>query len=140
MTADAYAKPLPRIDRVSRPYWEAARRHELSLQRCSACGAVRFPPKERCPVCLHPDAVWERMSGRGRVWSWIVMHQPYFAGFRDDLPYVVLWVQLDEGPMMMANLAGDDADRARLRCDAEVEVAFVDVTPEVTLPRFRLRD
>ena len=134
----AYAKPLPVIDRVSRPYWEFNRRHEFRLQKCSSCGTVRFPPRERCPNCLNPEATWEPMSGRGRVWSWVVMHQRYFAGFKDELPYVVLWVQLDEGPMMMSNLV--DSDPARLRCDAAVEVTFVDVTEEITLPQFRLRE
>ena len=134
----AYRKPLPAVDRLSRPYWEAARRHELRLQRCAACGAVRFPPKERCPACLNSVATWELMSGRGKVWSWIEMHQLYFAGFKDELPYVVLFVQLDEGPMMMSNLVGSDP--ARLRCEAPVEVAFVDATPTVTLPQFRLID
>jgi uncharacterized OB-fold protein len=132
----AYTKPLPRVDSISRPYWESARRHELRLQQCSACGMVRFPPKLRCPACLSPQATWELMSGRGRVWSWIEMHQQYFAGFKDELPYVVLWVQLDEGPMIMTNLV--ESDRSRLRCDAPVEVTFADVTDEVTLPQFRL--
>jgi uncharacterized OB-fold protein len=131
-----YRKPLPRIDHISAPYWQYCRQHELRLQRCSACGTVRYPPKEVCPACLSPEATWERMSGRGAVWSWIEMHQPYFQGFREELPYVVLFVQLAEGPMMMANLV--DTDRNELRCEAPVEVAFVDATPEITLPQFRL--
>lgn len=134
--ATTYAKPLPKVDSISRPYWEAARRRELRLQRCASCGTVRFPPRLRCPSCLSAEATWELMSGRGRVWSWIEMHQQYFAGFKDELPYVVLWVQLDEGPMIMTNLV--DSDPERLRCDAAVAVTFVDVTDEITLPHFRL--
>jgi uncharacterized OB-fold protein len=64
------------------------------------------------------------------------MHQQYFAGFREDLPYVVLFVKLDEGPMMMTNLV--DSDRHQLQCEAPVEVTFVDATDEITLPQFRL--
>jgi uncharacterized OB-fold protein len=131
-----YGKPLPRIDHLSAPYWQYCRQHEFRLQRCAACGTVRYPPKEVCPACLSPEATWERMSGRGTVWSWIEMHQPYFQGFREELPYVVLFVKLAEGPMMMANLV--DSDRGELRCEAPVEVTFVDATPEVSLPQFRL--
>jgi uncharacterized OB-fold protein len=76
------------------------------------------------------------MSGKGTVWSWVEMHQQYFAGFREDLPYVVLFVKLDEGPMMMANLV--DSDRRQLQCEAPVEVTFVDATDEISLPQFRL--
>lgn len=133
-----YRKPLPVIDGGSRPYWEAARRHQLRLQRCAACGAHRFPPKPVCPACLHDQATWEPVSGRGTVWSWVSMHQQYFSGFKDDLPYVVLFVRLEEGPLMMANLVGATSDDPRLRCDAPVTVTFDDVTPEITLPQFRL--
>lgn len=129
-------KPLPRIDHVSAPYWQYCRAHEFRLQQCASCGTVRYPPKELCPSCLSPDTTWELMSGKGSVWSWIEMHQPYFEGFRDDLPYIVLFVQLAEGPMMMTNLV--DSDRSELHCEAPVEVIFADVTPEIALPQFRL--
>jgi uncharacterized OB-fold protein len=131
-----YRKPLPRIDHVSAPYWEHCLRHELRLQQCNACGTMRYPPKEICPSCLSADATWERISGRGTVWSWVEMHQQYFAGFREELPYIVLFVKLQEGPMMMTNLV--DSDRDALRCEAPVEVTFVDATDEISLPQFRL--
>ena len=52
MPDGAYARPLPRINRLSRPFWEGAKRHELMLQRCVGCGRHRFPPSERCAECL----------------------------------------------------------------------------------------
>jgi uncharacterized OB-fold protein len=131
-----YQKPLPHVDWLSAPYWDYCRKHDFRLQKCSSCGTVRYPPKEMCPNCLSREATWEPMSGKGKVWSWVEMHQPYFAGFREDLPYIVLFVQLAEGPMIMANLV--DSDREQLQCEAPVEVTFVDVTPEVSLPQFRL--
>ena len=75
------------------------------------------------------------MSGRGRIWSFLRMWQRYFPGFEADLPYIVGYVQLDEGPRMMCNLV--ECEYESLSCDMPVEVVFDDVTPEVSLPKFR---
>ena len=52
------AKPLPRITADNRPFWEAARRHELALQRCDDCARFRYPPAPVCPECLSERATW----------------------------------------------------------------------------------
>ena len=130
-----YAKPLPRVTADNRPFWEAARRHALALQRCDDCGHFRYPPAPVCPECLSERATWTPVSGRGVVTTFVVVHKPYFPSFAADLPYNVVQVQLDEGPRLTANLVG--VANADLRVGARVEVVFDDVTPEVTLPRFR---
>jgi uncharacterized OB-fold protein len=135
MTQQPYAKPLPRKTRLSREFWEGARRHELLLQNCSACGHVWFPPASRCPNCLSTDFAWKPASGRGKVWSWIVMWQRYFPAFESEIPYNVAYVQLDEGPKLMTNLV--DVDPSAIHCDMPVEVIFEDVTEEFSLPKFR---
>jgi uncharacterized OB-fold protein len=135
VAANTYLKPLPRINRLSRPFWNAAKRHELVLQRCTDCQRYRFPPSERCASCLSNATAWVRASGRGRIWSWIRMWQPYFPAFEADRPYVVAYVELDEGPRLMTTIV--DCDPAELACDLRVEVVFDDVTDEVTLPKFR---
>ena len=130
-----YKKPLPRPNRLSQPYWDGAKRHELMVLQCNACGHKWLPPSDRCPKCLTHDPSWVQASGRGRVWSWIVMHQRYFAAFEADLPYNVAMVELEEGPRLMTNLV--DVDPEAIRCDMPVQVVFDDVTPEITLPKFR---
>jgi uncharacterized OB-fold protein len=129
------AKPLPRITADNRPFWEATRRHELALQRCDDCGHFRYPPAPVCPECLSERATWMPVSGRGTVTTFVIVHKRYFASFAADLPYNVVQVQLDEGPRLTANLVG--VANADIRIGARVEVVFDDVTPEVTLPRFR---
>jgi uncharacterized protein len=131
----AYRKPLPRINKLNAPFWEGARRHELRLQRCRQCGRHWFPPAHRCPECLNTDYEWAQASGRGKVWSWIVMWQRYFAAFQEAIPYNVAYVELDEGPRLITNII--DCDPEDLRCDLPVEVVFEDVTEEISLPKFR---
>ena len=130
-----YKKPLPRPNRLSTPYWQGAKAHELSLQRCSDCGTWRFPPSERCAQCLSKRYEWTATSGRGRVWSWIAMHQRYYPAFEAEIPYNVAYVQLEEGPKLMTNLV--EVAEAEIRCDMPVEVVFEDITDEFALPKFR---
>ncbi|MCP8938762.1 Zn-ribbon domain-containing OB-fold protein [Alsobacter sp. SYSU M60028] len=134
----AYRKPLPVVDSRNRPYWEALRRHELRLPRCAACGTLRFAPFRHCPACGSEDTEWPQLSGRGTIWSRAIFHQVYFEGFRDEAPYNVVLVQLDEGVKLYSNIVG--ADNAEIRIGRRVEACFDDVTPEVTLLKFRLVD
>jgi hypothetical protein len=134
MTA-AYTKPLPRITADNRPFWDATKRHELRLQRCGGCGCWRYPPAPVCPQCLSEEAEWRRVSGRGTVSTFVILHKVYFASFAGDAPYNVVQVELDEGPRLTANLI--DVPNERIRVGMRVEVVFDDVTPQVTVPRFR---
>lgn len=129
-------KPLPRITPDNRPFWDACRRHRLELPFCRDCGKPHLPPGPVCPFCLSDDLDWRPASGRGRISSWVVVHKEWFPAFRDELPYNVVQVELEESPRLTANVvaaAGED-----LEIGAAVEVVFDDVSDEVTLPRFRL--
>jgi uncharacterized protein len=133
----AYAKPLPTLTDENRPFWEACRAGRLSLQKCGRCSHIRYPISGICPRCLSADFEWTGVSGRGTVFSYVVFHQAYHAGFKQDVPYNVALVQLEEGPRMYSNIVGTPNDQVRIG-DA-VEVVFDAVTAEVTIPRFRLR-
>jgi len=135
--ANGYGKPLPRIDDVNRPYWEAAKRHQLLLQRCEECGHHRHPPGEICPSCLSDSFAWVRASGRGVVYTWTVFHQVYHQAFAKDVPYAVVVVELDEGPRLITNLLHCRIED--IKVGMPVEVVFDDVTEEITLPKFRPR-
>jgi uncharacterized OB-fold protein len=137
MTTLEYTKPLPTLTQLNRPFFEGARQGELRLQRCAVCGQHWFPPSTSCPRCLSVNWAWIAVSGRGRVWSWIVMHQRYFKAFEADLPYNVAFIQLDEGPFMMSTLVGIAPDA--IRCDLPVEVTFEPATDEIAVPKFRPR-
>lgn len=132
-----YRKPLPNpLNReASAPFWEAARRHELVMPRCRMCDQLFFYPREICPLCLGSAIDWVRVSGRGRLHSFTVIHQPAHPAFRDDVPYIYALVQLDEGPRMIANLVDCPVEQAHV--DMPVVAVFDDVTPEVTLVKFR---
>ena len=75
------------------------------------------------------------VSGRGTVFSYAVMHQVYHPGFAAEVPYAVVVVELAEGARLVSNLV--DCPLRDVTIGMPVEVVFEEVTPEVTLPKFR---
>jgi hypothetical protein len=130
-------RPLPDPTGEMAPFWEAARCRRLVVQRCRGCGAFRFPARDLCSRCLSREAEWAPVSGRGTIFSFAVMHQVYHPAFADAVPYAVVVVELEEGVRLVSNLV--DCPVGAVRVGIPVEVVFEDVTPEVTLPKFRPR-
>lgn len=133
--ADGSNKPRPRIDEENRWFWEACARHELYLQRCRGCGSLRFHPRAVCPACLSSDVDHVRASGRGKVYTFTVTHQNQAPGFREELPYVMAYVELEEGPRLLTNVVGCSVDEVKVGMDVAVE--FQDVDAGLSIPRFR---
>lgn len=131
-----YDGPLPKPDNDSAVYWDAARSHKLVIQQCLECQKFRFYPRSVCPHCLSDTFEWREASGRGRIYSFTVIHRAPTPAFRDRVPYVLALIELQEGVRMMTNIVGCDPESVEI--GKAVEVTFDDVTDEVTLPKFRL--
>ena len=131
---DAYTKPIPVASTESGPYWNGLRDHRLVMQRCDDCGKFWFPPGVLCPHCGSDRSDWHEVSGRGRVFTYVVVHRVYHPGFADDVPYAVAVIELDEGPRMVSNVIGIAPDK--VACDMRVEVVFEDIPGDMTLPKF----
>lgn len=132
-----YTKPLPTPDRDTKGFWEGCRAHELRMQRCRDCGQYCFPPLSMCPYCNSQAREWAKVSGRGKLYSWLIVNYATHPDFVDDVPYPLVLVTLAEQddlhiPGNIINCALED-----LRLDLPVEVVFDDVTDEVTLPRWQ---
>ncbi len=128
-------RPLPRIDEESKGFWEACRRHELYVQQCRSCGKLRYYPRAVCPACLSDDTAWVLSSGLGTVYTYTVTYQNQAAGFRDALPYVLAYVELEEGVRLLTNIVDCAPDTVRI--GMPVEVVYEDVNGELALPKFK---
>lgn len=131
----AYKKPLPVINEDNAPYWEYCRNHELRMQKCTDCGHIRFPASIICPKCHSMEAEWTQLSGRGKVYSYVIYHMAYHPSYKDDIPYTVAIIQLNEGPRMESNITGCKGEDIQI--DMPVEVYFDDVTDDISLPKFK---
>lgn len=129
-----YKKPIPVPSFESKPYWEGLRQHQLLMPRCDVCHRCWFPPSTNCPHCTSSAFAWMPVSGRGKVFSYVVYHRVYHPGFADEVPYTVALVELEEGPRMISNIIGIPPDE--VACEMPVQVIYEDVTDDVTLPKF----
>jgi uncharacterized protein len=130
-------RPRPAPDDVTRPYWEAARRGELRIMRCSGCGGHRHPPTPTCPECGGVDVEWASLSGRGEIYSFIVDYRLMVPGFSE--PYVVAQVvpveARDDTIRITTNILGCAVEEVRIGMPVEVTFAILD--DQITLPQFR---
>ncbi len=131
-----YIKPLPVIQPWTEEFWKAAKEHKLLVQRCEACDINIFYPRKFCPECWSGDLNWTEASGRAKVFSFTVTYTGVESKFAPDLPYVLAWVDLEEeGVRMLTNIVGCDPEEVQIGMD--VEVIFEDISPEISLPKFR---
>jgi uncharacterized OB-fold protein len=124
----------PEIDWETRAYWEGAGRGELVLQRCGSCQVVQHRPRGFCVSCLSDDIEHFVASGRGEVYTYSVVRQNQMPRFRDAVPYVVAYVQLEEGPQLLTNIV--DCDPETVSIGMPVRVDFVSTEGGLGVPRF----
>ena len=114
-------------------FWAAAARGELVALGCADCGELSHPPRPMCPRCHSTRRVERKLSGRGRVLSWILPRHPAPLGFPE--PPIVALVDLDEGIRLVSNLVGvaPEAIEPRMR----VAVEFAATAGGKAVPVFR---
>ena len=128
-------KPLPTPTPETQPFWDGCKEHRLVLPRCRQCDQFHYYPRAHCPHCWSRDLDWVQMTGRGKLYSYVINHRPA-PGFGDD-PYSIAVVELDEGPRMLTNIVEVAQTPEDLKLDMPVEVVFDDAGNNVTLPKFR---
>jgi hypothetical protein len=135
--SDVWTHHLPVIDAESAPFWAATRQHRLLIRHCHACGRPHFYPRHYCPHCWSDDCEWRPASGRGRVYSYTVIHHTDVAPFKEMLPYIVALIDLEEGVRLTSSIV--EATPDVMHVGMPVEVVYEQITDEVTLPKFRPR-
>ena len=133
-----YLKPLPKSDPVTAPFWESLRRGKVKVQCCGDCKSFAFYPRALCPACGSRNLAWTPVSGKGHIYSLTIVARGRGPGtFKNDSPYVVALVELDEGCRMMTNIVDVAANSEDLKIGMAVEIVYDCVTEDVTLPKFR---
>jgi len=130
-------RPRPRMGLYDPPFWDYAAAGELRLQRCASCAAWRFPPGPACPHCLCQEWDWQPLCGRGTLLGWTVFQRQYFPEL--PVPYTVVSVQTEEGPLLVGNLL--DAGAQGLRPGLPLQLCFEDAETDGQrwrIPQWRL--
>jgi hypothetical protein len=134
--------PLPDVTwPLTAEFWAGAARHELRIPVCDTCGRYRWYPTPRCRYCDGESYTWARVSGRGTLFSWVVVTHPFLPQFADLVPFVPALVALEEDPAVRVPTRMVDCAPSDLEFDMPVRVtfrpiAFTGVDGAVTAPLF----
>ncbi len=126
------ARPLPEADEDSAPFFDGGMDGRLMLMKCMDCGQLRMPARKHCDNCLSGNTTWVQASGRGKVFTFSIMHQQFHPAFQ--VPYNLATVELEEGPRLNTNLVGIADDDIRVGMDVVVDW---EKHEDVALPKFR---
>jgi uncharacterized protein len=132
-TTDRPLRPRPALTQDNAFFFEGAGQGKLLIQRCGSCGTLRHPPRPACVVCRSFEWDTVEATGRGTLYSYVVVHHPQVPAFDYPLPIAV--VELEEGTRLVADLVGVAPDDVTI--GMPVVVDFVAVDDELTLPMFR---
>jgi uncharacterized OB-fold protein/acyl dehydratase len=126
-------RPRPPLGHDNAWWWEAIGKGVLPIQRCKDCGTLRHPPRPMCGKCQSTE--WDSIeaSGKGTVYSYVVLHHPQFPGF--DYPLVAAVIDLAEGTRLVSNVVGVDPVAVRVGMPVQLSIEAVD--ENLKLPLFR---
>ena len=133
--ATALPAPAPVKLPETEEFWAATAQGKLLLRRCDDCGTVIWYPRPYCPACASLSTSWFEASGRGSVYTYTVVHRSVVEGYREAVPYVLAYVELDEGPRVMTNIV--DCPPEEVAVGMAVRVVFEDTGDGSALYRFR---
>jgi uncharacterized OB-fold protein len=121
---DGLPKPRPMRDGLDAPYWEAAAKGVLKVQRCKACGAWQWGPEWLCHACRSFDVGWKEVSPKGVLYSWARSWHPVHPALREHGPYIFALIELPQAGniRMVGNLLGDPLQEVEI--GAEVAAVF----------------
>lgn len=115
-------------------FFDAARRGELAVKACADCGMVLHLPKAYCHGCGGWNTTWKTVPPTGTLYTWTTTERALRDGF--DPPYTVVLVDLDGAPG--ARLVGHLPGRPDLAIGMAMRADFVELTDEVTIPRWHI--
>lgn len=131
--SDELPTPAPPVNPETERFWEATADGSLLLCQCTECMSVFYYPRTRCPKCGDPNGEWVEASGQGTVYSYTVTRQTG-GDYAEATPFVLAYVELEEGPRMMTNIVDCDVDEVAV--GQAVHVVFHDTGEKSALPRF----
>ena len=128
---------LPRLEERNRFFWTSGEDGRLRFLRCQDCRRYLHPPQPLCPHCLSKNLQPESVSGRARVHTFTINHQPWMPG--PELPYVVAIVEIAEDPGIRLTTNIVSCPPEQVRIGMAVRVVFEhqpDPEGDVWLPLF----
>ena len=129
-------KPRPTIDIDSKIYWEAAKNKKLMIQYSLDTKEYFLYSKQLTNSIDSKNIEWREVSGKGKIYSFTVVHAPAGPAFKDETPYIVASIELEEGARIISNILTQDV--ANISIGDNVKVIFEKQDDEFTIPKFKI--
>ncbi len=128
-------KPLPYITTESSEYWDSCRKGKLIYQHCLSCDVVQFYPRSQCKQCGSKNLEYRESKGKGTIRTFTHVHRAPSPAFKEDVPYILALIDLDEGFRMMSNIVGTERD---VKIGDRVIIDFEKRSEDIVIPQFKL--
>ena len=132
--SDLPPRPAPEITGHAAPFWAAARDGRLVIQHCPACGHYQHYPRPWCTNCLRENPEFVESPGVGTIYTFTVIRRAPLPAFAARVPYVLAFVDLDEGVRLVTNIV--DCDPQSVRIGQRVRARFEAIDDEHTVVLF----
>ena len=130
-------RPLPRADEFdTQAFWAGTKEKEFRYQQCKQCEPVVFYARRHCTGCLDGELEWKVASGRATVYTYSIVRQSYHPFFRNQVPYAVAWVDLEEGPRILSNIVGVEDPLTEVTIGMPLEIEWEE-HEDLCIPLFK---
>ena len=130
-------RPLPRADEPdTRDFWSGTKDKKLKYQQCDSCETVVFYSRRHCTGCTSGNLVWKEASGKATLYTYSIVRQSYHRFFRNQVPYAVAWIDLDEGPRIQSNIVGVEDPINDVKIGMKLEVEWEE-HEDLSIPLFK---
>jgi uncharacterized protein len=92
---------------IYKDYNEALKQNRILGVKCASCGTVTTPPKAVCPSCTSDNLEATELKGKGKIRTFTTVYVAA-EGREAEVPYIIIIVELADGPWIMGNLEGID--------------------------------
>ncbi|MFC5589742.1 Zn-ribbon domain-containing OB-fold protein [Sporosarcina soli] len=132
VTEETLFRPLPKLDSVLfKPFLEGATKGKLLVQECQQTKKKIWPPRLISPYAPDAELRWVPIEGKGKVYTFNVVHRAFFPYYKEKVPYAIVIVELEDGIRMLGNTMGINPNSISI--GMPMEVAFEKVDEEIVL-------
>lgn len=114
-------------------FWDATSKGKLLLRKCNDCATIIWYPRPYCPQCQSFNTSWIESSGRGVIYSFSITRKGQGV-WADKAPYIVAYVELEEGPRVLTNVVAPNVDDVGI--GTAVHAIFDDTGEGMSIYRF----
>ena len=129
-------KPEPIIDNDSAIYWQSAKNNKLMVQRVKNSNEYFLYSRQLTKNIDDNDTEWIEVIGKGKIYSYTEVSAPAGPAFKEETPYIVASIELDEGARIISNIIKTDIKNVTI--GKRVKVVFEKQSENLTIPMFVL--